>query len=104
MGVLLLVDPGVAVALPVEKLCGLEEERAFSLAAFDAVAGVDQVLAAFEAEVAADAPRCCFGRVGGAYGAADRDDGAGTIEHHREHWRAGDVLDEATEEGLAFVF
>jgi hypothetical protein len=60
----LLVNPGVAVALPVEELLRLEEEGRLTRAAVDTVTGVDQVLAALEGKVPADAARSRLGGVG----------------------------------------
>ena len=96
---LVLVDPGVVGAAPVDDAIR-EPECNLLLGALNGVAAVDDVPADLNAVVAADGARVRGGRVSGADDLAAGSDDALALPHHGDDGAGDDVLDEGAEEGL----
>ena len=98
-----LGDPAVGVARPGDQFAGGEEQGNLALTALGAIAGVDEVAAHLEPEVATDSAGGGLRGVCRAHAVADGASGGVAFEDGSDDGAAGDVLDEAGEEGLAFV-
>jgi hypothetical protein len=90
---LVLVDPGVVGAAPVDDAIR-EPECNLLLGALNGVAAVDDVPADLNAVVAADGARVRGGRVSGADDLAAGSDDALALPHHGDDGAGDDVLDE----------